>query len=111
MSISSLNSIIKEGEWEKLKNNPEYQDLPNEKKVLFARRAVNNKLREIDMVYWETVKGDIRSARIIVEKRIKPLRNLINALNAFYAGVLDKDEEKHINKMLGISPPKTNKAS
>lgn len=55
MSVSSLNTLIKEGEWEKLKNNPEYQDLPNEKKVLIARRTDNNKLSEIDSVYWETV--------------------------------------------------------
>lgn len=106
MTARSLNEIIREGEWEKLKHNPEYQNLPAEKKILAAKQTVNNKLAEADTVFRETIREDLKSAKIIMDKRIKPLRNLVKALNACYAGNLNDDEAKHMNTLLGITAAK-----
>jgi hypothetical protein len=40
-----------------------------------------------------------------MDKRIKPLRNLIKALNARYAGALSEDEEEQLNNLLALDPP------
>lgn len=108
--MKSLNDLIREGDWEKLKYNPEYQGLPSEKKIIVAKQTVNIKLNESDGVFKETIRDDLKSARIIMEKRIKPLRNLIKALNACYAGSLSDDDVRHMNHVLGITPLETNKA-
>lgn len=103
MNYQSLNQLIMEGEWEGLKNNEEYKSLPPEKKILIAKQTVNNKLEEAESVFRETIKDDLKSAGTIMEKRIKPLKNLIKALNACYAGGLNEDEAKSIRMLLGIT--------
>lgn len=109
MVHKSLNQLIIDGEWEELKLNGEYQNLPPEKKIMIAKQTVNNKLEEAESVFRETIRDDIKSAGIIMDKRIKPLRNLIKALNACYAGGLNEDEAKSMNLLLGISVKHTSK--
>jgi len=103
MNLKSLSQLITEGEWEKLKHNPDYQSLSTEKKILVAKQTVNNKLKEADSIFRETIREDLQSSRIIMDKRIKPLRNLINALNACYAGNLDRDGARQIKMLLDIT--------
>lgn len=102
MVHKDLNQLISDGDWENLKLNTEYQNLPYEKKIMVAKQTVNLKLEEADSIFRETIRDDLKSAGTIMEKRIKPLRNLIKALNACYAGGLNEDEAKNINLLLGI---------
>jgi hypothetical protein len=98
-----LDRLIKEGRWGELKNNDEYQSRSIKDRVLLAKKAVNVRLDIANTMFAEVVKTDTQDAQTILDEEIKPLRNLIGALNKRYVGTLrEEDTPDEMTKVLRI---------
>ena len=75
-----LNELVEQGEWEKLKNSDEFQNLSLEGKIIFARKTIINRISQIEEVFYGVVRDDVNGSKPIL-KRLKYLRGLENAIS------------------------------
>jgi len=99
--VRELRDLVRDGRWEDLKDNDEYQRMRDKDKIIKARAAVDARIHIIDSMFGDVVKDDREGAVIIRDFELKPLRNLKRALNARYVGGLveEKETETMVKKL------------
>ncbi|GEM_PF-5287079 len=109
---AKLDRVVKNGEWMRLRDNKEYQEMSVEGKIIKAIDTVEVRIQQTEQMFYRQLAEDPQGSAVIHKKSLTTLRNLKKALGARFVGELrQEDAPEEMAKVLNIRSEERSQAS